>query len=48
MDIFNTNINNNKKDKIKINKREIKKVRRKVMRLKKIKKHNNNKMNIKN
>ena len=46
MDIFNTNINNNKKDKIKINKREIKKVRRKVMRLKKIKKHNNNKMNI--
>ena len=46
MDIFNTNINNNKKDKIKINKREIKKVKRKVMRLKKIKKHNNNKMNI--
>ena len=41
MDIFNTNFDKNKKEKIKINKREEKKIRRKVMRLKKIKKYNN-------
>ena len=47
MDIFNTNFDKNKKEKIKINKREEKKIRRKVMRLKKIKKYNN-RMNIMN
>ena len=45
MDIFNTNLSKNKKEKTKINKRDEKKIRRKVMRLKRIKKYNN-KMNI--
>jgi len=45
MDIFNTNLNNNKKEKIKFNKRDFKKIKKKVMRLTKIKKYKN-KMNI--
>ena len=41
MDIFNTDMKKNKREKININKRCIKKAKRKIMRLKKIKKNKN-------
>ena len=41
MDIFNTDMKKNKEERININKRSIKKIKRKIMRLKKIKKNRN-------
>ena len=41
MDIFNTDMKKNKRERINFNKKCIKKIKRKIMRLKKIKKNRN-------
>ena len=46
MDIFNTDLKKNKGERININKRSIKKIKRKIMRLRKIKKNRNKNSNV--
>ena len=46
MDIFNTDLKKNKGERININKRSIKKIKRKIMRLRKIKKNRNKNNNV--
>jgi len=46
MDIFNTDLKKNRGERININKRSIKKIKRKIMRLRKIKKNRNKKNNV--
>ena len=46
MDIFNTELKKNKGERININKRSIKKIKRKIMRLRKIKKNRNKNNNV--